>query len=609
MTEIKDTPRLPTLLDNESAKSQGRDPAARTDIASQVQHPHQEMKVREASVRASEVQNQQTRTDPEGRQRAEARKAGVDAPPPGLAKGEAKLDALLDRLGLSRGADGTLHLQDSVTLQALPGMGGKSLAEVLPGLQTLPTQGPPPIYVDPTNPAALAAFTDALGRGLDDVMVQTAGQPSLIDKISADTLTATFMKLNIEDQLDSAATRQQLEEALSNLRKQMIENIKKQMQELYKQLKEAMASAMSGFFMAAIMAAIIAAIIVALIASIIIAIIVAVVVMMVMMLVKQMIQGMIEKKIEEAKKTAEQKAAKAYEQIDAELDSQRERMLQEMAAAALVDENGNPLTSDSMKAQLQPELVKALKQVTGILDADGPDAAIDQGPQIIHDAMYDELITMNMPHEQADAMAWAITQEAMQNLEDRIGRNDVPPPDDPIEIPDPDPGRHPGDIAGTIVPDETIAQEISDDPVIDPGRHPSEMAAYTAALESSQAALSAILTTPLVGQAEADFTSKLSPELISRLGESLMTNGVEATLRDEVLAERSIAPAAMLGLGAVVSGSLPSDVIAGESLDDLNARDVLNQISEAKDRALEALNSVGEESRLASEQLHRPTSV
>ncbi len=771
--------RLPTLLDAEIAKAmQSRDPATRLDVAAQTVVPQDlAARLRDPIDRATKVPNEESRPQTDGREAELTRQAKAR-------------NALLDRLGLRRSSDGTLQLKDQMTLQQLPGLGSQRPArpgDARPGIETLAALPPPPVAEESVNPQALSAFSDALGRSMDDLLVQSNGQPTMIESLAMDSLTAVFMKLNIDNPLDTTEMQNQLEQALHEMRELQIQNVKKQLQEFDKMLKEAMASAMSGFFMAAIMAAIIAAIIAAILLGIIAAIIVAIIVMVVMMIVKQQIQAMIEKKAAEARKQAEQMAQKAIEQIDQGIEAERQRRMEEIAALSLVGPDGEPLTSESMRARLQPRLVEALMKITNILDTEGAAAAEAQGPGIIHDAMFSELLALGIPEDRADALAWAIAAETMTNLANKVGRkddaNEVGRNDDgtddgvvnPTPLPGEAPGRHPGQTinpnsvtnsatddgppAGQVPvvdagppgrhpseilgvglgsltappaetinpnnvpisatddgppagiapgidenletrppgrnPSEMLGMGLSGQPVLSsenpernldetlnpnsvpinatndippagiapginenletrpPGRHPSEMLgmgldSLTAlsndvpsagiapvinesidarppgrnpsemlgmgldsptALSESNEALAALLASTIVKEGERIAVHRVPAESIHRIGESLATRGIEATLRDEAMREKTIAPSTMLGMGAILYGSLPAELLAGDLKEDIDARQIIAQVATAKDRALEALLTVGNQSRTATEQIQRTTNV
>ncbi len=574
--------RVPTHIDIETAK-----PTTRLDLPAgkPLAQPELDVRLREASVRPATVTGDGSR------------------PSTGQRDARHEIEGLLARLGLARAADGSLALKDELSLAALPGLsaqGPTALAGVLPGLKSIAATAPVPLAPEVKNPQALAAFADGMGRGLDDLFNQAAGQPNFLDSLAADSLTAAFMRLNIQNPLDTTAMQQQLEQALSTMRALAIETVQKQLQVLHEKLKEALASAMKSFLGAAIMAAIIAAIVVAIVASIVAAVVVAVVIMVVAMMVKEQIKAMAEKKIDEVKAEAQRQAEAAIRQIDQAIDAERQRRLQEIAAMSLVGPDGQPLTDESLQGLLKPRLVNALMQVTAILDARGPEAAAEEGPQIIHDAMYDELLALGIPPEMADGMAWQITLETMNNLATKLGQPASPeaPPDE--QTSPPDSGRHPGDVVAPV-----SAEPEADDPGAEPasvtppdtGRHPSDAA-------GAMTAAGATLGGPalaLVDELQRALSSRVPPGTVDRLGEALTSRGVDATLREEMLREPSLAPFALLGLVAVVDG--------GVDAERLHTGELMQELSLAKDRALTALVEVGSESRRAVERLNQPYSI
>jgi len=578
--------RLPTLVDENAKITTPKDVQPQQAVS---QQPVDQQKLpQDPTQKVTASMGDQTRADTRD---------------PGTPQSLKQVVLLLDKLGLRRGADGNLVLNDQVSVEKLADPKHKSVA-----------------------PRGKGAKLDTLPK-LAPVAVTTKGvKPESLD--AADSLTAAFLKVNIENPFDTVENRNKINQLASDMRQLLIENIKKELKALWDRMKEALASMSSSFFLVAI----IAAIIIALIFSIIVAIIV----MIIMMVVMQVVKGMIQKKIEAAKAAALREADRVQQEGERQIEAERVRQLEELANMSLIDENGDKITDEKLLERLQPKLVEALIKVTMILDQDGAAAAEDQGPQIIHDAMYDELMAMGIQvpeglpegeaptqEELADQLAWAITAETMQNFADKVGRkedepveSDAPPPEEP------DVGRNPGDVVPGAPPaaettpaeqDTTIADE---EPAIDEepatGRSPDDllgaMGGFTASLPVDDLLkLAEMADSPLIQQARQLVLEKVPPEVLSRITDSLVTKGIEATLREELLREPSIAPAATLGLSAVLHGSLGEEqaeaVLSGQT----ELSELTKILVDSKDRALEALTEVGGEGARAAQQLQHPT--
>ncbi len=552
-------------------------------------------------------------TDESGRTRQEGRDRGEQQ--------SSVIEALVHKAGFRRATDGSLQILDQVILQELKNLGPKPLIgaqDLAKAMATMSALGPPPVGPQTVNAAALGSFVGSLSRGVDDVARQTNGAPRMIDTVAGESLTAAFLKLNILDPNESLEMQRQLDEALTNLQQQMIQEMRKKLDNLFKQLEEALASAMGSLFMGAILAAIVAAIVVAIMVSIVAAVIVAVVIMAVMQMVIGQIKAQAKAAMAQARAAAERQAEQMEQMIKDQIAQIREEEMRKIQEATPVGADGQPLTEDEIRARLEPRLVDALMEVTFIFDQDGPEAAKDQGPQIIHDAMYDELIEMGLSHENADGAAWAIAAETMASLAGKLGieaeGTEAPPATVTPAAPSvaESEGRHPGDILDN---DATVVNPVpSTDvgPLEAPsdGRHPSELlgddvSGMLGSLGIPPAALEAIANSPILVQGEERLAPRITAELTDRVSESIALNGISATLEKQVLNERSVLPFAFLGLSAVLSGSVESD----EDFKDQDLQGLVGHLAEAKDRALAALAQVGSESESADLQLRNPSHI
>jgi hypothetical protein len=616
-----------------------------------------------------------------------------------------RLDPVLDRLGLVRTKDGGLRFHDRFSIKELAGLRAQAAATGLEHARaSLPAMGPLPITQTPIDALALESFASALGRSFDDILQPAPGEspvsgnrvdgggfidkvskdslanslakiheggPIDFNKLSADSLTAVFLRLNIDNPLDAVQMQNQLDEALSKMRQLAITEARAKIEEMARKMRELAAAVCSAIFMVAIIIAILIAIIIALLLSIIVAIIVALVLIIAAAVVKQMLMSKAEKAIEEGCRKA---MAMAMQEIDKRIEEERKKALQQMAEASLVGPDGKPIRSPTIRAAVQDDLAVALGKVLDIAKNQGMDAAKAQGPQLIHDSIYPDLLEIGIPPEKADLLAWAITEESMKNLANAV----QPPGSVPVgadgkaltdaeikarlepkltaamaqvtQIADSQgsaaaAAQGPQLIHDALL-DELKAMGLSDeyadkyawaisqeamtllgirvatpgqapspgtstpadpDPAIPPasapgGRRPGEI------LEGS-GSFTALLGSTLVDDLTPVLLGLVPEARTADLVTAVSTQGPEAALCAALTSDDSMAPVTMLGMTAFVSGAFGDDemqrILAGE----LDAQSLATALASAKDRALEALLRVGGHSQEAEARLQRPSNV